>query len=61
MTESVSAQRTSPAPLVGGWRRFCFLSEPTYTLGFVRMAFGTLGVSWALSLLPNLYELSART
>jgi hypothetical protein len=43
--------------VLGGWRTFWFKPQPAYTLGLVRMGFGAVMVLWALTLLPNLYEL----
>lgn len=46
--------------VLGGWRTFWFKPQPAYTLGLVRMGFGAVMVLWALTLLPNLYELFGR-
>ncbi|WNG92374.1 HTTM domain-containing protein [Mycobacterium sp. ITM-2016-00318] len=49
--------RGRPGAVVEAWRSFWFRSEPAYTLGLIRIAFGALVVAWALSLRPDLHEL----
>jgi Vitamin K-dependent gamma-carboxylase len=39
------------------WNAFWFTPEPAHTLGLVRMAFGVVVLAWALTLLPDLYQL----
>lgn len=34
-----------------------FQTQPAYTLGLVRMAFGAVAIGWTVSLRPDLYEL----
>lgn len=50
-------KRIGSAALIDGWQSFWFRPEPMFSLGMVRMAFGTLMTGWTLSLLPDLYEL----
>jgi hypothetical protein len=56
MSEPGSRQRQW-VTAANGWRRFWFRSQPAYTLGLVRIAFGALALGWTLSLLPDLYDL----
>lgn len=60
MTEPPSRQRRWPATALAAWRAFWFRSQPAYTLGLVRMAFGAVAIGWAVSLLPDLYALFGR-
>jgi hypothetical protein len=57
MTASSRHDGSQPGAIIDRWRAFWFRAEPAYTLGLVRLAFGALVVGWALSLLPDLYEL----
>jgi hypothetical protein len=43
--------------LLSIWRTFWFRPEPAYSLGLIRIAFGTLAVAWTVSLLPDLSDL----
>ena len=40
---------------VQGWRRFWFTTNPAYTVGLVRIAFGVIVIMWALELKTNFY------
>ncbi|BBY18005.1 HTTM domain-containing protein [Mycolicibacterium litorale] len=42
---------------VRAWQRFWFRTEPAYTVGLVRIAFGLLMTAWTLSLYPSLDDL----
>jgi Vitamin K-dependent gamma-carboxylase len=44
------------AAISNGWREFWFRPEPMYTLGLVRIVYGTVAVAWTLSLMPDLYD-----
>lgn len=46
--------------VVQNWRNFWFKPEPAYTLGLVRIGFGTLIVLWTLSLPYNMFDLFGR-
>jgi vitamin K-dependent gamma-carboxylase-like protein len=56
MTEPETRRRPLAAA-VETWRMFWFQSQPAYTLGLIRMAFGVVAIGWAVSLLPDLYQL----
>ncbi|WP_375488831.1 HTTM domain-containing protein [uncultured Mycobacterium sp.] len=56
MSEPGSRQRPWVAA-AENWRTFWFRSQPAYTLGLVRIAFGAVALGWTLSLLPDLHEL----
>lgn len=56
MTGPGSRQRPWAAA-VKSWRAFWFQTQPAYTLGLVRMAFGAVAIGWTVSLRPDLYEL----
>jgi hypothetical protein len=56
MSEQGSRQRPWVAA-AESWRTFWFRSQPAYTLGLVRIAFGAVALGWTLSLLPDLYAL----
>ncbi|EUA52417.1 hypothetical protein I553_2604 [Mycobacterium xenopi 4042] len=56
MTEPGSRQRPWAAA-ANSWRAFWFQTQPAYTVGLVRMAFGAVAVGWTVSLRPDLYEL----
>lgn len=45
------------ATALSGWRAFWFRPTRAYTLGLVRIAFGTLIVIWTAALLPGLHDL----
>ena len=57
MTKGESCQRPWMAAAVEAWRTFWFRTQPAYTLGLVRMAFGAVAIGWTVSLLPDLYQL----
>ena len=44
------------AAIIDRWCAFWFTPAPAYPLGLVRMVFGVVVVTWALALLPDLYE-----
>ena len=55
MTAPDSRERHWPVTAVQTWRTFWFQSQPAYTIGLVRMAFGAVATGWTVSLLPDLY------
>jgi hypothetical protein len=57
MTEPKRSQRLRNTAAVQMWRGFWFESQPAYTLGLARMAFGVLAIGWTFSLLPDLSAL----
>jgi hypothetical protein len=57
MTVPDRGLRLRPVVLAEAWQRFWFRSEPAYTLGLIRIAFGALMVAWTVSLLPDLDDL----
>lgn len=42
--------------VVQGWRTFWFSTEPAYTLGIVRIAFGALALLWSFEIGVNLHD-----
>jgi hypothetical protein len=57
MTENARAVRLRPSAIGEWWQAFWFRTEPMYSLGLVRMAFGVLALVWALWLVPIRHEL----
>lgn len=56
LNAGVSKMRESGRDAVRAWRAFWFHTEPGYTLGIVRMAFGVLAFLWSLELGLDLYD-----
>ncbi|OBJ35697.1 gamma-carboxylase [Mycolicibacterium mucogenicum] len=56
MIAPVAMLRESGRSAVQGWRTFWFSTEPAYTLGIIRIAFGVLAFLWSLELGMDLYD-----
>lgn len=56
MIAPVAMLRESGRSAVQGWRTFWFSTEPAYTLGIIRIAFGVLAFLWSLELGFDLYD-----
>jgi len=56
MIAPVAMLRESGRSAVQGWRTFWFSTEPAYTLGIIRIAFGALAFLWSLEIGMDLYD-----
>ena len=56
LNAAVAKVRESSRDGVRAWRTFWFHTEPGYTLGIVRIAFGLLAFLWSLELGIDLYD-----
>jgi len=56
MIAPVAMLRESGRSAVQGWRTFWFSTEPAYTLGIIRIAFGVLAFLWSLEIGMDLYD-----
>lgn len=56
MIAPVATLRDSGRRAVQGWRTFWFTTEPAYTLGMIRIAFGVLAFLWSLEIGMDLYD-----
>jgi len=56
LNAAVAKVRESSRDAVSAWRTFWFRTEPGYTLGIIRIAFGVLAFLWSLELGFGLYD-----
>lgn len=56
MIAPVAMLRESGRSAWQGWRTFWFSTEPGYTLGIIRIAFGVLAFLWSLEIGMDLYD-----